>query len=108
MDNINRNNLPSLLKIKLHKECSFSKITLKANKVVALNLNELNNALGSIDVRLDGKLCVNTIFHLYSNVLNVGVKIVLRFAISDVPECIRGKVTSEDDLDFMFDIDYHH
>jgi hypothetical protein len=101
-NDINRSQLSAKTTIQLHKECSFSKITEKAFKIVALNLEELNNALGSIDSRPDGSLCVNTIFHLFSTALNVELKITLRFAIKDVPIHVRGVVGEMDSIVFDF------
>jgi len=94
--------LTASAKIKLYKECSFSKITTKAYKINSLNLEELNNALGSVESRMDGSLSSNIIFHLYSPTLNVGVKVILKIIISDVPECVRGVINDENSIEFDF------
>ena len=81
-------NLPAMSKIKLYKECSFSNITLKAFKLVALNLEELNNELKNKSKK--SSLYTSAVFHLFSEVLKVGIKITIRFCIkefSNVCEC---------------------
>ena len=99
---IDRDKIPAVSKIRVHKECSFPRITLKASKIVALNLVELNNALGSVDLRLDGNLCVSTVFHLFCETLGVGVKVTLRFAVKNVPEAVRGTTANDEDIIFDF------
>ena len=107
LNSIDRDAIPASKKIRLHKECAFSKITDKANKYIVLNLDELNNALGTVDMRIDGKLCVSTVFHLFSDALQVGAKITLRFAVSEVPESVRGVVNdaaTDEPLTFDFSL----
>ena len=98
---VNIEQISATTKIQLYKECAFTKITDKAFKIVALNRTELNNALGSIESRPDSLLCVNVIFHLYSESLQVGLKIILRIAIKDTPTHINGSVCDLDDLMFV-------
>lgn len=95
INNVNYDNLSSKIKIKLYKECSFSKITTKAYKIFALNLEEFQNSLKSIEPRLDGSLCASTIFHLYSDVLNVGIKITQKFIINNIPDHLKKSVNND-------------
>ena len=99
---INYNNLTALTKIKLYKECAFNRITEKAYITRALNLEELNIALGSIDPRLDHSLCVNINIQLYSKTLNVGLKVIMPFSVIDVPCHVRGVSGDTDTIIFDF------
>lgn len=102
INNTDRDLIPAAKKLKLYKECSFFKITDKAKKSIVLNLEEFNNALGNIDVRLDGKVCSSVVFHLFSESLQIGTKIVLKFAIKDVPEHVRGVINDDNSVVFDF------
>ena len=102
LNNIDRELIPASKKIKLYKECSFFKITDKANKSVVLNLEEFNNALGNIEFRLDGKISSSVVFHIFSESLQIGTKIVLKFAIKNVPEHVRGVVNENNSVVFDF------
>jgi hypothetical protein len=102
LNNIDRDLIPALKKIKLYKECSFFKITDKTKKSIVLNLEEFNNALGNIDIRLDGKVCSSVVFHLFSESLQIGTKIVMKFAIKNVPEHVRGVVNENNSVVFDF------
>jgi hypothetical protein len=102
LNNIDRELIPASKKIKLYKECSFFKITDKANKSIVLNLEEFNNALGNIDIRLDGKICSSVVFHIFSESLQIGTKIVLKFAIKNVPDHVRGIVNENNSVVFDF------
>lgn len=102
LHDIDRDLIPASRKIKLYKECSFFKITDKAKRSIVLNLEEFNNALGNIDVRLDGKVCSSVVFHIFSESLQIGAKIVLKFAIKNVPEHVRGVINENNSVVFDF------
>lgn len=102
LNDTDRELIPASKKIKLYKECSFFKITDKANRGIFLNLEELNNALGNIDARLDGKVCSLVVFHIFSESLQIGTKIILKFAIKNVPEHVRGVVNENNSVVFDF------
>jgi hypothetical protein len=85
---LNRNDLSTVSKIKLYKECSFSSITTKASKIFALNFDELNNTLSSGQYRDDGKIYVSINFLLYSETLEIGVNIMLPLLLSNVPNSL--------------------
>ena len=99
LNDITRDKIQPIKMIQLLKECSIKKITKIANKVVALNLSEFNNALGSIDVREDRNICANIIINLFFNSLNIGVKLTLRFDISNIPHKLIGKLHDDNDND---------
>jgi len=103
LNDINRNEIQPIKMIQLHKECSIKKITKIANKVVALNLSEFNNALGSLDVREDRNICANIIINLFFNSLNIGVKLTLRFVISNIPHKLIGKISDDNMVEFKLD-----
>jgi hypothetical protein len=105
LNNINRDKIPAVKMIKLHKECAIKKITKIAKKVVALKLSEFTNALSSVDVREDGNICANVTFNLFFNSLSIGVKFSLRFAICDVPHELIGKLSEDNKTGFNFDYD---
>ena len=98
---LNADDLPAISKIKLYKECSFSHITLKAFKLVALNLEEFKHAFGSIN-RKNGTLYATTIFHFYSETLKVGIKITTRFAVKNVPNNHIKKENDDNNILFEF------
>jgi len=102
LNDIDRELIPASKKIKLYKECSFFKITDKANRCVVLNLEEFNNALGNIEIRLDCKICSSVVFHIFSESLKIGTKIVVNFAIKNVPEHVRGVVNENNSVVFDF------
>jgi len=58
--------------------------------------------LGSVDAREDGNICTNITINLYFPSLDIGLKIVMRFAVSDVPQHLIGKVSSDDSICFDF------
>ena len=91
----------ALTKIKLHKECSFDKITNKMKKIVALNLNELINAFDTVEPRPDGKIYTSICFYLFSDALQVGINVTLPVAVS----CIYKDNYLEDDHSLSFDFD---
>lgn len=99
---INSEQLSALTKIKLHKDCAFKRITEKAFHMRALNLEELNIALGSIDSRPDDSISVNITIHLYSSVLDVGLILTFPFSVTDVPDHVRG-VVGDDEHSILFD-----
>lgn len=102
LNDIDRDKIPPVKMIQLHKECAIKKITKTAKKVVALNLCEFTNALSSVDVREDGNICTNITFNLFFKSLDIGVKLTLRFAISDVPLELIGKLANDDKAIFNF------
>lgn len=81
---ISRNELSIVSKIKLYKECSFSSITSKASKLFALNLNELNSILISGQYREDEKNYVSINFLLYSEILQIGINIILPILLTNI------------------------
>ena len=83
-NNINQHFIPALTKIKLHKECSFDKITNKMKKIVALNLNELVNAFDTVEPRPDSKIYTSICFYLFSEALQVGLNVTLPVAVSNI------------------------
>lgn len=87
-----RDTISPIKKVKLYKECAISSITSIIRKVYALNLYEFNNACGSVDIRDDGVICTNIVLHLFFNSLELGVKIILRFAVSNIPRKLIGKM----------------
>ena len=87
-----RDTISSIKKVQLYKECAISSITSVIRKIYALNLYEFNNACGSVDVREDGVICSNIVLHLFLNSLELGIKINLRFAISNIPRKLIGKI----------------
>ena len=89
--NIDYNKIKATTKIKLLRECCFSKITLKAHKTTGMNLEQFNIAIKNTDPRIDGSICSSATFHLYSNVLNVGIKLTQRFVIINIPNALKKK-----------------
>jgi hypothetical protein len=102
LNGIDRNKISAIKMIQLHKECAIKKITTNAKKTYALSLSEFTNALSSVDVREDGNICANIVLNLFFNSLKIGVKITLRFAISDVPKNLIGKLSNDDNIGFKF------
>lgn len=102
INDIDRDKIAPVKMIQLHKECAIKKITKIAKRVVALKLSEFTNALSSVDVREDGNICANITFNLFFNSLDIGVKLTLRFAISDVPQELIGKLSEDDKAVFDF------
>jgi hypothetical protein len=106
---INQYSIPATIKIKLHKECLIDKITNKMKKTVALNLNELVNALEIVEPRPDGKIYMNISFNIFSEALQVGLKIILPVAVSGIYQ----DMYVDDDSTISFDfeethLDHHH
>ena len=89
-------------KVKLHKECAFSNLNSIIRKSFGLTLAEFLVALGSVDVREDGNICANIVINLYFPSLDVGLRVVMRFAVSDVPKNLIGKVSSDEHMKFDF------
>ena len=92
---IERNNIPAVLKIQLHKECAIDKITKMVKKTYGLNQQEFNLALGSVVVRADGKIHTNIVFYLYFNSLKIGLQVKMRFAVSNTPSNLIGVFASD-------------
>jgi hypothetical protein len=99
---LNRNDLSTVSKIKLYKECSFSSITTKASKIFALNFDELNNTLSSGQYRDDGKIYVSINFLLYSETLEIGVNIMLPLLLSNVQNSL---YINSNESSVLFDFD---
>ena len=95
-------NISPSKKVKLHKECAFSNLNTIIKKSFGLTLSEFLVALGSVDVREDGNICANIMINLFFPSLNIGLRIVMRFAVSDVPKRLIGKISCEDQLRFDF------
>ena len=89
--------------IKLNKECAFNKITGTIRRQYALNQSEFQLALGSVDLREDGNICSNIIFYMLFESLQIGLKITLRFAISDVPKELIGTMVDEEHITYSWD-----
>jgi len=97
-----RDQILSLEKIQLHKECAIDKITSIMKKTYGLNQQEFNYALGSIEMREDNNICAKVTLSLFFDSLQVGIDVGIRFAVSDVPQELIGKVTSDEKIDFDF------
>jgi hypothetical protein len=100
-NNINQHFIPALTKIRLHKECSFDKITNKMKKIIALNLNELVNAFDTVEPRPDGKIYTSICFYLFSEALQVGLNVTLPVAVSNIYD----DNYIEDDQSLCFDFE---
>lgn len=87
-----RDTISPIKKVQLYKECAIASITSVIRKIYALNLYEYNNACGSVDIRDDGVICTNIVLHLFFNSLELGIKINLRFAVSNIPRKLIGKM----------------
>jgi hypothetical protein len=81
---IHRNYISPILKIKLYKECTFSKITTKAYRVIALNFQEFNYAINSIYKPTLSHIHTCISFYLFSEALEIGIKIILPIKISEL------------------------
>ena len=99
---INREHLKTETQIKLCKECTHLKKTFHSQKIIALSLDEFNNALESIEQNSEGNMSCGIVFHLYSETLRVGLKCVLRFDVNNVPDNIRGIMDDDDSIVFDF------
>jgi hypothetical protein len=99
---IQRDKIPAIQKIYLHKQCAFSNLNTIIKKSFGLTQNEFNCALGSVDAREDGNICTNITINLYFPSLEIGLRIIMRFAVSCVPEHLIGKVSSDDTICFDF------
>lgn len=95
-------NISPSKKVKLHKECAFSNLNTIIKKSFGLTLSEFLVALGSVDVREDCNISANIMINLFFPSLDIGVRIVMRFAVSDVPKRLIGKISCEDELRFDF------
>jgi len=89
---IYRNELSAVSNIKLHKECSFLQITTKANKIIALNVDELNTAISSKYSKLNCPIYVGINFLLFSEILQIGINITLPMLVSDIPETLYNQI----------------
>lgn len=98
---LSRNDLSIVSKIKLYKEWSFSSITSKASKIFALNLDELNSILVSGQYREDGKIYVSINFLLYSEILEIGINIIMPLLLSNVSKSLY--VNCNDSISFDFE-----
>lgn len=99
---IERDEISAIKKVRLHKECAFANLNSVIKRAFGLTQNEYNCALGSVDVRDDGNICTSIVINLYFPSLNYGIKVVMRFAVSDVPKCLIGKFSSEENYVYDF------
>ena len=95
---IHRNYISPILKIKLYKECTFSKITTKAYRVMALNFQEFNYAINSIYKPSLNHIHTCISFYLFSEALEIGIKIILPIKISELNHIAIGDTSSDSDL----------
>jgi hypothetical protein len=98
----NREQLITETQIKLSKECAQLKKSFHSKKIIALSLDEFNNALESIEQNSEGNMSCGIVFHLYSETLRIGIKCILRFDVRNVPNNIRGIMDDEDSIVFDF------
>lgn len=91
---IHRDKISPIKKIQLYKECGIEKLSNVIKKIHSLNLDEFNNACGSINIRDDGMVSANIVLHLFFKSLEIGIKINLRFLVSEIPHHLIGKMTN--------------
>ena len=103
LSGVDRRNIPALNKVKLYKECTIDKISNVANRILGLNLQEFNIALGSVDVREDSSISSIIPIHLFFESIKVGVIITIKFSITNIPPQLIGKLTSNNVVDAVFD-----
>lgn len=96
---IDRRNIPALNKVKLYKECTIDKISTVANRILGLNLQEFNIALGSVDIREDCTISSIIPIHLFFESIKVGVIITIKFSISNIPQQLINKHSSTNNAD---------
>lgn len=99
---IDRDEISAIKKVRLHKDCAFANLNSVIKRSFGLTQNEYNCALGSVDVRDDGNICTSIVINLYFHSLNFGIKVVMRFAVSDVPKNLIGKFSSEENYVYDF------
>lgn len=99
---IPRDKISAIQKIYLHKQCAFSNLNTIIKKSFGLTQSEFNYALGSVDAREDGNICTNITINLYFPSVEIGLRVIMRFAVCDVPEHLIGKVCSDDSICFDF------
>lgn len=100
---VSRRKISPVKMIELNVECAFQNLTEKIASTISINLNQLNVAFGSVNMSDDDTISANIVFHLYFNSLDVGLKFIFNFAVSDVPQKLIGVFNSQDKMHYDFD-----
>lgn len=104
MDSCNsRETIAPQIKINLAKTCYTPNVLEACPYVDSITLQQMNDALSSIDARCNDVYTVYVLFEFYSDDLDVGVLVNVGFSVSEVPDSVVGRHEEDEDDDAVYD-----